>query len=89
MTFTNYQIDGKEYPCRIIKDNQGSELVIGSLELESVLHPGEFGSANDGFASKDAENIYDEIFFFTEPANLQLEDEALINILREDNPEWF
>ena len=46
-------------------------------------------SENEGFASKEAEQIYDEVFFFTDAKTLKLPDDELITELKEDNPEWF
>ena len=39
--------------------------------------------------SKEAEALYDEVFYFTEPENLLLPDEELIEVLKESNPDWF
>ena len=44
---------------------------------------------NEGFASKEAEKLYDEIFFFTDAGSLELPDDELVEMLKEDNPEWF
>ena len=41
------------------------------------------------FASKEAEDLYDEVFYFTEPQNLLLPDKELIEVLKESNPDWF
>ena len=51
--------------------------------------PSSLNDENEGFASEEAEEIYDEVFFFTEADNLKLPDSGLIAILKEDNPEWF
>ena len=77
------QFDGNIYICRIVKSNEGEELLIGSTALLDALHPGE------GFASKEAEQIYDEVFFFADAKTLKLPDDELITELKEDNPEWF
>ena len=66
-----------------------SELLIGSTELLDALQPGSFEDVNEGFASKEAEDLYDEVFYFTEPQNLLLPDKELIEVLKESNPEWF
>ena len=65
------------------------ELLIGSTALLDALHPGSFEDENEGFASKEAEQIYDEVFFFTDAKTLKLPDDELITELKEDNPEWF
>ena len=46
----------------MVKDNQGEYLIIGSTALLDALHPGSFEDENEGFASKEASDIYDEIF---------------------------
>ena len=83
------QFDGNIYICRIVKSNEGEELLIGSTALLDALHPGSFEDENEGFASKEAEQIYDEVFFFTDAKTLKLPDDELITELKEDNPEWF
>ena len=54
-----------------------------------ALQPGSFNDENEGFASKEAERIYNEVFFFTDMANLRLTDVELVAELKKDNPEWF
>lgn len=83
------QFGGNTYPCRVVISNEGEELLIGSTALLDALHPGSFNDENEGFASKDAERIYDEVFFFTDKDSLKLSDKELITELKEDNPEWF
>ena len=43
----------------------------------------------NGFADKEAEEVDEEIFFYTNDHNLKLSDNELIAILKESNPEWF
>lgn len=83
------QFGGNTYPCRVVISNEGEELLIGSTALLDALHPGSFNDENEGFASKEAERIYDEVFFFTDKNSLKLSDKELITELKEDNPEWF
>lgn len=83
------QFGGNTYPCRVVVSNEGEELLIGSTALLDALHPGSFNDENEGFASKEAERIYDEVFFFTDKDSLKLSDKELITELKEDNPEWF
>lgn len=83
------QFGGNTYPCRVVISNEGEELLIGSTVLLDALHPGSFNDENEGFASKEAERIYDEVFFFTDKDSLKLSDKELITELKEDNPEWF
>ena len=48
------QFDGNIYICRIVKSNEGEELLIGSTALLDALHPGSFEDESEGFASKEA-----------------------------------
>lgn len=73
----------------MVKDNQGEYLIIGGKALLDALQPGGFEDGNEGFASEEASDIYDEIFFFTDERTLALPDRELIEVLRQDNPEWF
>lgn len=83
------QFNGNAYSCRVVDSNEGEELLIGSTDLLNALQPGSFNDANEGFASEEAERIYDNIFFFTDRANLRLTDVELVAELKKDNPEWF
>ena len=83
------QFDGDTYVCRIVKSNEGEDLIIGSKKLLDTLHPGSFEDENEGFASKEAEQLYNEVFFFTDSKTLRLPDNELIAELKESNPEWF
>ena len=83
------QFGGNNDPCRVVESNEGEELLIGSITLLDALQPGSFNDENEGFASKEAERIYDEVFFFTDMANLRLTDVELVAELKKDNPEWF
>ena len=57
------RFDGKTYVCRIVKSNEGEDLLIGATKLLDALHPGSFEDENEGFAGKEAERLYDGIFF--------------------------
>lgn len=83
------QFDGSTYVCRVVKSNEGEDLLIGSTTLLDALQPGSFEDENEGFASKEAERLYDEIFFFTDKRTLRLPDDELVAELKKDNPEWF
>lgn len=83
------QFGGNTYLCRIVKSNEGEGLLIGSTALLDALQPGNFEDENEGFAGKEAERLYDEVFYFTDKKNLELPDDELIVELKEDNPEWF
>lgn len=80
------QFGGNNYPCRVVESNEGEELLIGSITLLDALQPGSFNDENEGFASKEAERIYDEVFFFTDMANLRLTDVELVAELKKDEP---
>lgn len=83
------QFDGVTYLCRIVESNNGEELLIGSTALLDALHPGSFNDENEGFAGKEGERLYDEVFYFTDTETLTLPDDELIAELRKDSPEWF
>lgn len=50
--------------------------------LLDALQPGSFNDENEGFASKEAESIYDEVFFFTDERTLQLPENELVAELK-------
>lgn len=83
------QFNGNTYLCRVVKSNEDEELLIGSTALLDALHPGSFEDENEGFASDEAERLYDEVFYFTDKESLELPDKELIATLKESNPEWF
>lgn len=83
------QFDGTAYVCRVVKSNEGEELLIGSTELLDALHPGSFEDENEGFASDEAVRLYDEIFYFTDKKSLERPNDELIAELKESNPDWF
>lgn len=89
MRTSKIQFGGKTYVCRIVKANDGDDLLIAPTTLLDALQPGSFNDENEGFASKEAENIYDEVFFFTDADTLLLPDAELVEELKQDNPEWF
>lgn len=83
------QFGGDTFVCRVVESNEGEELLIGSAVLLDALHPGSFEDENEGFASVEAEWLYDEIFYFTDKETLLLPDDGLVAELKKDNPEWF
>lgn len=83
------RFDGNAYRCRVVESNEGEELLIGPTSLLDALHPGSLEDEKEGFASEEAERIYDEIFYFTDKESLELPDNGLITELKESNPEWF
>ena len=62
-------------------------MITKKIEFSGVEYPCRIG--NEGFASEEASDIYDEIFFFTDEHALALPDKELVEELRRDNPEWF
>lgn len=89
MRTQDIQFGGDTFVCRIVKSNEGEDLLIGSTKLLDALHPGSFEDENEGFACKEAEQLYDEVFFFTDKKTLRLSDNELVAELKESNPEWF
>lgn len=84
------RFEGCIYECRVVKDKDGEDLLIGSIELNDALHPGEWGEEDDGFESKEAEEIYDDIFFFMDYWDLiHLSDEELKEEIKKHHPDWF
>lgn len=61
MKTNEIQFGGKSYVCRIVEANDGEELLIAPTTLLDALQPGSFNDENEGFASKEAESIYDEV----------------------------
>lgn len=89
MKTKEYHFDGSTYVCRIVQANDGEELVIAPTALLEVIQPGSIEDENEGFANKEAEYIYDEIFFFTDAETLALPEEQFIEELKKDNRGWF
>ena len=88
--FEDIEFNGEIYKCRVMEDKDGEKLLIGSYGLESELHPGEWEDELEGFASKEAEEVYNKIFFFMNDWDLTyLSDEELKEELKESNPDWF
>ena len=84
--------NGKTYPVRVLESNEGDELLIAGDELFNDIHPGEWGSENDGYDpadSKAAEAVDCEIFFFTDDTTLNYNDVDLRKDMADENPEWF
>lgn len=89
MKTMDLEFDGRAYVCRVVNSNEGDELVIAPTSLLDALHPHSFGDANDGFANEEAVRLDEEVFFYTNDANLSLSDDELVAELKVDNPEWF
>ena len=54
MRTQDIQFGGDTFVCRIVKSNEGEDLLIGSTKLLDALHPGSFEDENEGFAWKEA-----------------------------------
>lgn len=89
MNTTVIKFNGESYTCRIIADVDGTELVIAGTSLLDALHPGAYGSDNDGFASEEAQNIDESIFYYVSDVDLELPDAQLVEVLKDGNPECF
>ncbi len=89
MITTEINYKGENYTCRIVKDNEGEELIIAGTSLLDELIPYDITDECDGFADKEAEQVDEEIFFYTSDSDLKLSDKELIEILKDSNPEWF
>ena len=89
MITTEITYKGENHTCRIVRSNEGEELIIAGLSLLDELMPYEVTDKCNGFADKEAEEVDEEIFFYTDDHNLKLSDNELIAILKESNPEWF
>ena len=83
------QFGGNNYPCRVVESNEGEELLIGSTTLLDALQPGSFNDENEGFASKEAERIYNEVFFLYRYGKLTTYRRRTGCRTEKDNPEWF
>ena len=83
--------NGKTYKVRVIYNKDGEEFLIAGDEIDNVIHPGEWGSENDGFDPanpKAAEIVYDSIFFFTDNTTLDYTDELLRKEMHQENPDY-
>ena len=88
MKTKNIEFNGNIYVCRVIIVND-EELTIAPLRLLDALHPGAYSEENNGFASSDAVNIDEGIFYYTSDDVMQLSDGELVEELKEDNPDLF
>lgn len=89
MITTDYYFNGEVFTCRVVKDNEGHDLIIGGLKFLDALQPNSFEDPMGGFANKKAEEIYDDIFFFIDDDMLNLPDNELIDALKIDNDDYF
>lgn len=78
--------NGAEYPIRTLpayKFNEaGEEIIISTLKLYDALHPNEWGTENDGFASREAEVIYDDIYYFVDDDEINLPCKKLLKVIQ-------
>ena len=89
MITTEIIYKGESYTCRIVRSNDGEELIIAGTSLLDELLPFEITDKCNGFADKEAEEVDEEIFYYTSDCDLKLPDKELLAILKESNPEWF
>lgn len=89
MITTEITYKGENHTCRIVKSNDGEELIVAGISLLDELIPYEITDECSGFADKEAEEVDEEIFYYTSDCDLKLPDKELIAILKESNPEWF
>lgn len=89
MTKTEIEFNGTTYVCRVVESNEGEELIIAGSRLHDALMPYEISDKCNGFANVKAERIDEDIFFYVQESDLKLSDKDLIEVLKEDNPEWF
>lgn len=92
MTYTTITFGGIDYQCRVLKDSLDDDVIIASLDLLAALQPETDENGEEEFASKEAENLYDEILYFTDAVKLQLDDAQLIEVLKAESTDmldWF
>lgn len=92
MIYTTITFDGIDYQCRVLKDSLDDDVIIASLDLLAALQPETDENGEEEFASKEAEDLYDEILYFTDAIKLQLDDAQLIELLKAestDMQDWF
>lgn len=56
---------GRDYSCRIVRSNEGEELIIAGTSLFDVLMPYPATDGSDSFVDKETEKVAEEIFFYT------------------------
>jgi hypothetical protein len=89
MTTTEITYRNETYICRVLPSNEGMPLIIAGIKLLDALMPYPITDSCDGFADKEAEEIDEDIFFYTDEGDLKLEDKELTELMRKENPEWF
>lgn len=89
MTTTDITYRNETYICRVLPSNEGMPLIIAGIKLLDALMPYPITDSCDGFADKEAEEIDEDIFFYTDEGDLKLEDKELTELMRKENPEWF
>ena len=71
MIIKKFEFSGVEYPCRIVKDNQGEYLIIGSTALLDALQPRQFRGLERG-ALPVRKHWTSTMRFFSSPMNTPL-----------------
>ena len=54
MKTRDFVFQGEVFTCRIVKDNEGCDLIIGGLKFLDALQPQAMDDPMGGFASKKA-----------------------------------
>lgn len=92
MIYTTITFGGIDYQCRVLKDSLDDDVIIASLDLLAALQPKTGENGEEEFAGKEAENLYDEILYFTDAVKLQLDDARLMELLKAESTDmrdWF
>lgn len=87
MKTTKIQFNGRSYYSRIVNLSMANCLSVRQ-SCSMPCSPAVSMTRTKVFASKEAERIYDEIFFFTDE-NASASENELIAELKSDNPDWF
>lgn len=72
MITTEITYKGECYTCRIVKSNDGEELIVAGISLLDELMPYEITDECNGFADKEAEEVDEEIFYYTSDSDLRI-----------------
>ena len=58
MTTRDFVFQGEVFTCRIVKDNEGFDLIIGGLKFLDALQQQAMDDPMEGFASKKTESFF-------------------------------
>lgn len=85
MKTKDYNFNGNTYICRIVQANNGDELVIAPTSLLEAIQSECISGENKNQASKEVENICNEVFMFIDAETFALPEEQLIKELKKEN----